>query len=152
MINITAVIVAGLAGAAIFSMFTGMARSMGMTKMSIEKTMGAMFGEGTGATAAGWIMHFMMGVVFAIGYVVAFSVLGTTSGWLYGAVFGLLHGLMVGGVVLPMMGTIHPAVVAGKIEAPGFFAKNAGPMTPMGVIVGHVLFGTVIGGIYFLIA
>ncbi len=153
-VNILGVIIAGLSAAVVFSMFTAMARAMGMTTMSIEKTLGAMFAEGTIANVIGTLMHLVSGIVFAFVYAVIFAAVGAgaSNGWLIGGILGLAHGLMVGAVVMPMMGTIHPAVVAGKIEAPGFFAKNAGPMTPMGVIVGHVLFGTIIGGIYFLIA
>ncbi len=92
------------------------------------------------------------GIVFAIIYVLIFNFLGTTSGWLYGAIIGLLHGLGVGAVMMPMMGATHPAIKAGKLEAPGFFGVNAGKMTPMGIVVGHIIFGAVLGGVYFLIA
>lgn len=152
MINVGGAIVAGLAASAVFSMFTGMARAMGMTKMSIEKTLGAMFGESPMAAAAGWVMHFGAGVVFAIIYAEIFVLAGATSGWTIGAVIGLVHGLMVGAVLMPMMGVVHPAVKAGRMEAPGFFAVNSGPMTPMGLIVGHIIFGVVLGGVYFALA
>ncbi len=152
MITITAAVIAGLSGAIVFSIFTAMARSMGMTTMSIEKTLGSMFGEGTTADILGWTMHLVFGTVFALIYAVLFSAVGTTSGWLFGSIFGLGHGLITGGIVLPMMSTVHPAMHTGKIKAPGFFAVNAGPMTPMGLIVGHIIFGAVVGGVYFLLA
>lgn len=152
MISITGVIVAGIVASAVFSMFTAMARSMGMTEMSIEKTLGAMFGEGPSASAVGWVMHFMSGIVFALIYANIFEFAGVTEGWLIGAVIGAAHGLMIGAVVMPMMGAVHPGVRNGTITAPGFFAINAGSMTPMGLVFGHVLFGAVLGGIYFLVA
>ena len=152
MITITAVIIAGLAGAIVFSIFTAMARSMGMTTMSIEKTLGSMFGEGTTAELMGWGMHFASGIIFALFYAVLFNAVGTTSGWLFGSIFGLGHGLITGGIVMPMMSTVHPAMHAGKIKAPGFFAINTGPMTPIGLIIGHIIFGAVVGGTYFLVA
>lgn len=152
MTNFTAIIVAGLAGAIVFSMVTAMARAMGMTKMSIEKMLGAMFGEGATADALGWMMHLVSGIIFAFIYVVIFKALGITNGWLYGAIFGLIQGVMVGAIVLPMMSVVHPAIIQGKIEAPGFFGHKMGPMTPMGIIIGHIIFGAVVGGIYFLLA
>lgn len=152
MISVAGIIIAGIAASAVFSMFTAMARSMGMTTMSIEKTLGAMFGDSPGASVAGWVMHFMSGIVFALIYAIVFEFIGATDGWLIGAVIGLVHGLMIGAVVMPMMGAVHPGVRNGTITAPGFFAINAGSMTPMGLVVGHILFGTVLGGIYFLVA
>ncbi len=151
MISVTGVIIAGFVASIVFSIFIGMARAMGMTSMSIEKTLGAMFGEGTGATLAGWAMHFVSGIIFAVIYVSIFNSVGTTNGWLGGAVIGLVHGLLVGSIVMPIMGIAHPAIRTGNIMAPGFFAKNAGTMTPVGLIVGHVIFGAVLGGIYFLV-
>lgn len=107
MINILAAVVGGLVAAIVFSMFTGMARATGMTKMSIEKTMGAMFGEGPGATLAGWVMHFVAGIVFAIIYAYIFSVVGATNGWLMGGLIGLIHGIIIGAMVMPMMGAVQ---------------------------------------------
>ncbi len=152
MITITAVIIAGLIGAIVFSVFTAMARSVGMTTMSIEKTLGAMFGEGTTAELMGWATHLASGIVFALIYAVLFNAVGTTNGWLFGSIFGLGHGLITGGLVMPMMSTVHPAVHTGKIKAPGFFAVNAGPMTPMGLMAGHIIFGAVVGVVYFILA
>ena len=152
MINITAAVIAGLAAAVAFSMFTGMARAMGMTTMSIEKTLGAMFGEGPTAAFAGWVMHLVSGIIFALIYAYMFSVIEVTNGWLIGGIIGLVHGLIIGAMVMPMMGVMHPAVRSGAITAPGFFAVNAGAMTPMGLVVGHILFGAVLGGVYLLIA
>ena len=152
-VNILGVIIAGLSAAVVFSMFTAMARAMGMTTMSIEKTLGAMFAEGTIANVIGTLMHLVSGIVFAFVYAVIFAAVGAgaSNGWLIGGILGLAHGLMVGAVVMPMMGTIHPAVKAGTMTAPGFFAINRGEATPAGMIVGHIIFGVVLGFVYFLI-
>ena len=152
-ISLVGVVVSGLSAAVVFSMFTAMARAMGMTTMSIEKTLGAMFAEGTTANVIGTLMHLMSGIVFAFIYAIIFVALGTTAsnGWLIGGIIGLIHGLMTGAIVMPMMGSIHPAIKAGKIEAPGFFGKNKGEATPAGMVVGHILFGVVLGFVYFLI-
>lgn len=152
MVNGVAVVASGLVAALVFSVFTGMARAMGMTKMSIEKMLGAMLGEGPMADMAGWVMHLASGVAFAGIYAQIFNALGATNGWAAGAAIGLIHGLMIGAIVLPMMGAVHPAVSAGRIEAPGFFGINSGSMTPMGMIVGHIIFGAVLGGVYFTLA
>jgi hypothetical protein len=151
MIDVTGVIIAGVAGATVFSMFAGFARTMGMTKMSIEKILGGMFGKGTGAAVAGWIMHYMSSIIFAVIYVLIFNFLVTTNGWFHGAVIGLVHGIMFGAIILPMMGIMHPAIKSGDIEAPGFFGVNAGSKTPIVIIVGQIIFGAILGGTYFMV-
>lgn len=151
MISIIGIIIAGLVAAIVFSAFTAMARAIGMTTMSIEKTLGAMFGEGTGAAAMGTVMHLVAGVVFALGYAIIFEIVGATNGWLLGGAIGLVHGLLVGALVMPMIGAVHPAIQAHKMTAPGFFAVNTGSMTPVGLVVAHIVFGTVLGGVYFLL-
>lgn len=152
-INVLGVIAAGLSAAIVFSMFTAMARAMGMTTMSIEKTLGAMFAKGSTATVIGTLMHLMSGIVFALIYAIIFNAVGAgaSNGWLIGGIIGLVHGLMVGALVMPMIGTVHPAVKAGTMTAPGFFAINRGEATPAGMIVGHIIFGVVLGFVYFLI-
>lgn len=150
MISVIGIIVAGLIAAIVFSGFTAFARWMGMTTMSIEKTLGTMFGDGAVATGIGTVLHLTAGVGFALVYAVIFQSLGIVSGWFAGGVIGLVHGLVVGALVMPMVGAVHPAVHAGKMTAPGFFAVNRGQMTPVGLIVAHIVFGTVLGGVYFM--
>jgi hypothetical protein len=67
-----------------------------------------------------------------------------------------------------MMGAMHPRMdpppatgdgdavttTAGEIRLlePGLFAKNYGPMTPMGLLIGHVIYGLVVALVYGLLA
>src|SRR3990167_7471340 len=65
--NIIGAIVAGLAGTVVISMIMAMAPKMGMPKMAIWEMLGSMFSK-DGNNTLGWIIHFMMGVIFAIIY------------------------------------------------------------------------------------
>lgn len=44
-----------------------------------------------------------------------------------------------------MMGSIHPMVKSGMMTAPGFLMLNLGPMAPMGSLIGHLLYGALLG-------
>ncbi len=65
--NVIGAIVAGLVGTVAMSMVIAMAPSMGMPKMDIVGMLGSMFSK-EGNTALGWVLHLMMGIVFAIIY------------------------------------------------------------------------------------
>jgi len=146
--NIIGAIVAGLAGTVVISMLMAMAPKMGMPKMAIWEMLGTMFSK-EGNVGLGWVMHFMMGVIFAIIYA-ALWVAGIGSATLLsGVVFGVVHfliaGLMMGGV--PMM---HAGIKAGTVQAPGVLMLNSGAMGFMGGLVGHAVYGLVVALVYGL--
>ncbi|MDP8927228.1 MAG: hypothetical protein M3O70_01255 [Actinomycetota bacterium] len=66
----------------------------------------------------------------------------------------------IGAVFMPMMGTTHPRMRAAaaavgpetagsqvRLVEPGFFGRNWGGMTPLGM-VGHVIYGVVLALVY----
>lgn len=145
--NIIAAIVAGLVGTLIISMLMAMAPRMGMPKMAIWDLLGSMFNK-DGNPALGWVLHFMMGVVFALIYAWLWSSgigSATISG---GLIFGAVHWLVVGlaMVAIPMM---HAGIKAGTVAAPGAYMANSGGMMGfMGGLAGHLLFGLAVVLIY----
>jgi len=51
--------------------------------------------------------------------------------------------------MMPMMLTMgHPLVKDGTIANPGTAMMGFGRMTPMGMVVAHVVYGLVLGAIY----
>ncbi|MBI3159434.1 MAG: hypothetical protein HYZ26_07535 [Chloroflexi bacterium] len=145
--NIIAAVIAGLVGTAALSLLMVMAPKMGMPRMAIWDMLGTMFSK-EGNTALGWILHFMMGVVFAIVYAVIWnSGIGAAtalSGLTFGAVHWLAVGLIMGG--MPMM---HAGIQAGTVAAPGLYmTRNGGLMAFMGGLVGHLVYGLVVALVY----
>jgi hypothetical protein len=144
--NIIGAIVAGLAGTVVISMLMAMAPRMGMPKMAIWEMLGTMFSK-EGNLALGWIMHFMMGVVFAIIYAALWAVGIGSATLLSGVVFGAAHflvaGLMMGGI--PML---HAGIKAGTVQAPGVLMLNSGVMGFMGGLIGHAIYGLVVALVY----
>jgi uncharacterized membrane protein YagU involved in acid resistance len=147
--NIIGAIVAGLVGALIFSLVMMMAPQMGMPKMAIWETLGAMFSP-DGNVSLGWVMHLMMGLIFGIIYAALWTAgLGSVTvvgGLIFGIVHWLVVGLMMGG--MPMM---HAGIKAGTVSTPGVYMLNNGGMKSfMGGLIGHIIFGVVVALVYGL--
>jgi hypothetical protein len=140
--------------------------AMGMTNMPpMPLIQGAMATDDPKrAKMIGMVTHVaIMGtVVFGIVYAALFAALGT-AGWLTGLIIGLVHGV-VAGLFMKMMGRTHPRMEpvanfaddeawrhdkAGlHLAEPGWFARNYGPMTPVGLLMAHAVFGLVVGAVY----
>ncbi len=129
---------AGVAGTIIMTLFTYMGQLMNI-KMNIPEMLSSMFG---GNLMIGWVMHFMIGIILAINYAAIFyTKLKIDSPWLRGAVFGILPWLMAQIIVMPMMSMMN-----GMSFSSGLFSGSF--MMAMGSLVGHLIFGAVVGAIY----
>ena len=130
--NMGKTIIAGVVATAVMSAIGFyLAPMMGMPKMDF----GAMLGTGNPMMAmpywAGWAIHFMMGIIFAIVFVKAVAPMLKGSYLIRGLVFGLVLFLLAQVVVMPLMGA-------------GVFSGGHMPAI-MGSLVGHLVFGAVLG-------
>lgn len=141
--NITVALLAGLVGTVVMTMLMMMAPRMGLPKMDMLGMLGTMVAPpGGGAQALGAVMHLMMGALLAVGYALVWSWgLVGHPGWLGGALLGLVHGLLAA-MAMPMMTRMHPR----KPEAEG------GALAVVGILMGHVVFGLVVAGVYGALA
>ncbi len=147
--NVIGAITAGIAGTIVMTMVMMMAPKMGLPKMDIVGMLGSMFSAESNRMV-GMIMHFMMGIVFAIVYALLWNAgIGTVS-LLWGAIFGMVHWL-ISGVMMGGMSMMHAGVKAGTVNAPGvYMTSNGGMMAFMGGLIGHVIFGLVVALVYGL--
>ena len=145
--NIFGAVAAGIVGTIIMTMVMQMAPKMGMPKMDIVGMLGSMF-SADGNRMVGMVMHFMMGIVFAVVYAFLWSAGIGTVGLLWGVLFGAVHWL-ISGVMMGGMSMMHAGVKAGTVDAPGVFMVNSGGMMAfMGGLMGHVIFGLVVALVY----
>ena len=132
--NFTKGIGAGVAGTIVMTIFAAMAPLMGMPEMDIPTMLANFMGF---PTVVGWMAHFMIGTVLALGY--AFVLVSRLPGnpVVKGSLFGLIPWLMAQIAVNPMMGA-------------GFFAMNTeAPMLMVaGSLMGHIVYGAVVGLVY----
>lgn len=129
-------------------------RAMGMTKMDLLRTLGSMIqpkGSDAVIYGIGLMIHVMMGAGFGLihaGLLHAFDPSSTGAGTGLGILIGAVHGIIVT-AMMPMMLTMgHPLVKDGTMAAPGPAMTGFGKMTPMGLVVAHVVYGLVTGAIY----
>jgi hypothetical protein len=144
--NILSAVIAGVVASLVFSMILAIAPKMGMPKMDIVSLLGSMFGKPN--QALGWMMHLMMGVVFALIYTFLWSNGIGAATWTGGLVFGVVHWLIVG-MVMGMIPMMHVGIKSGAVQAPGLWmTSNGGAMAFMGGLVGHAIFGAVTALVY----
>jgi uncharacterized membrane protein YagU involved in acid resistance len=148
--NLFAVIIAAFSATLVMSMFMSLAPKMGMPGMDIVGMLSTMFTR-KGIPALGWMMHMMMGVIFALVYVFLWSQGIGAATWLYGLIFGAVHWLVVG-LIMAMIPMLHVGIRSGEVMAPGLYMTgNGGGMKAFfGGLMGHMLFGLIVALIYAL--
>jgi uncharacterized membrane protein YagU involved in acid resistance len=129
-IQIGRAIVAGIIGTAVMTAIgLWVAPLMGMPPMNpAEMLAGAMGGN----LVLGWVGHFMIGTILAIGYALVAPWLAGPP-VLRGALYGIAPFLLAQIVVMPMMGM--PVFSGSAVMAAGS-------------LIGHLVYGGVVGGVY----
>lgn len=123
-------ILAGIVGTAVMTAVgLWVAPAMGMPRMNPAEMLAGAMG---GSHVLGWVAHFMIGTVLAVIYALVAPALPGHP-LLRGAIYGLAPWLLAQVVVIPMMGM-------------PLFSGSA--VMAIGSLVGHVVYGAVIGGIY----
>ena len=87
--NILGAIIAGVPGTIVISAVMALAPMMGLPKMDIVDMLSTMFGKPN--RLMGWMMHFTMGMVFALIYSFVWSLGIGSATWIDGLIFGGVH-------------------------------------------------------------
>jgi hypothetical protein len=148
-------VVGGLAGTLVLTTMLRAAGELGLTRMDIPFLLGtAVTEDRVRAKAAGYALHFVFGLLFALAYWAIFVVVDE-SGVLLGALLGFVHALFAASalvnvllpVVHPRMGTgFDAAGSAPLLEPPGFLLLNYGRQTPLVTVLAHIAYGAIVGG------
>lgn len=147
-------LLAGAVGAMGMLMVIYGGRAMGMTKMDLLRTLGTMV-QPKGSTnvvyGIGLMIHVMMGAGLALvhtGLLHAFDPSSTGAAVGLGILLGAAHGVMVTVAMPAMLKMGHPLVKDGTIDDPGPAMTGFGKMTPVGMVMAHVVYGLLVGAIY----
>ncbi|MGA7521559.1 MAG: hypothetical protein WBW84_03700 [Acidobacteriaceae bacterium] len=142
---------------ALTTLSTG-AQGVGLTRMSFPDILGlAVTPSRDKAKVYGFLLHGLLGLIYALIYAAIFESLHAASWWI-GALIGLCQALFVLTVVMKLLPSLHPRMAsehygpAAKrvLEPPGFLALHYGVQTPLAVIASHVAFGVILGAFYHL--
>jgi hypothetical protein len=151
----------GIVGTIVLTTLLRAASELRLTRMDIPFLLGTAFtADRVHAKALGYALHFVFGLLFALGYGGVFAVVGH-AGFLLGAGFGLVHALFAGtALVNILLPAVHPRMGSGfdaagstpLLEPPGFLLVNYGRQTIVATVVGHIAYGAIVGGFIGLAA
>jgi hypothetical protein len=144
MINWGIIIAAGLAATAIMTMLMYGAPMMGMPKMDMAQMIGSIvLPLGSTSFVMGMLMHFVVGVIFAVIYALVWHGLGIIPGWWTGLIFGAVH-FLVATMGMGVMSVTNPEMNSGRLYNP----INGGLTGMSLLLMGHLIFGVVVALIY----
>ncbi len=125
--------ISGVVATIVMTIFMMLSPLMGMPEMDIAGKLSKMLGF---SLAVGWIMHFMIGIIFAFLYVFFFLPVlhKTNSVMIKGLLFGIAT-FIVAQIMMQIMGTVF-----GEPPVP----KGSMVLMIVGSVVGHLIFGIVV--------
>jgi hypothetical protein len=149
-----AALAGGLVGTIVMTTMLRAASEFGVTRMDLPFLLGTAFTDNRRrAKVYGYGAHFMLGLLFALGYAALFHATGRT-GWRTGLFLGAVHAAFVAtalvNVLLPI---VHPRIGTPEtaadevalLEPPGFMMLNYGRSTFAVTLIAHLAYGAIVG-------
>ncbi len=144
-------ILAGVIGGGVMAvmLYMGILLLPQQMKMNLFTMLGTMvLPAGAAAFMMGAMVHVVMSGAFGLAHGAVFAVADVDSNEAaWGLLFGVVHWAVVG-MALGMLPLMHRGIRDGEIDAPGFYALNYPPMTAMGFLMLHLVFGVIVGALY----
>ncbi len=136
----------GIVATVAFTLFTKMGNAIGMTRMDLLDLIGSAAVEpGTGRSRVlGALIHHTNGALLAVFWAYGVALVDLPANWWTGALWGVILTAFAL-VMMSSIGAVHPAIRRHQQDDPGPAATNVGAMTPVGSLMGHVVYGVVLG-------
>jgi hypothetical protein len=144
----------GFIGTVVMTTMLRAASEASITRMDLPFLLGTAFSDRRRkAKVWGYAIHFIIGLLFALGYAAAFDAVGY-AGWRLGALLGIVHASFVAtalvNVLLPI---VHPRIGTPEtganevalLEPPGFMMLNYGRNTFLVTLAAHAAYGAIVG-------
>jgi hypothetical protein len=140
-------IFAGIVGGLCMTGIGWLARAGGID-YNAEMLLGTMLGypAGQDAWTIGLGVHTVISIVVALLYAMGFEAIAHRAGPAAGFSFSVVHTVLAG-LALLAIPIVHPLIPEQQPE-PGMFMVNSGAPSVAVFIVGHVMFGILVGSIY----
>ncbi len=154
--NLSSILLWGFAATVVLTTLTLAGQSLGLTRIDIPFIVGTMFTpDRDRAKVIGYVVHLFNGWIFAMVYALFFENVHVATWW-FGALMGSIQGIVVVVAVLPLLPGLHPRMVSDSrgpeptrlLEPPGFLTTNYGRATPIITILGHMIYGAILGVFY----
>jgi hypothetical protein len=142
-------IIWGVVATFAFTLFSMMGTAMGMTRMDLLDLLGSMMAapHTVTARAIGAVIHHVNGALLAVAWAYGASLVGAPANWASALVWGFILWLLAL-LMMTTIGAVHPAIRRGQQDDPGPAATHFGRMTPVGSLLGHLVYGIVLGLTY----
>jgi hypothetical protein len=144
-------ILAGAAGALAWELAARVLISLGLPLFDLVFTLGTMILGDVRPWLwwpVGMAVHATVGAIWAIFYAYFFWSTYDLRPIAQGLLFSPGPAILAGLIMVPQMGFMHPLILDGRLPAPGLFATKLGWGGPFGIIVGHLIYGAVMGSLY----
>ncbi|HEY0896902.1 MAG TPA: hypothetical protein VGE15_10160 [Sphingobacteriaceae bacterium] len=151
--NFGEVLLWGFGSTLILTIMMAVSKPLGLTRMDLPFLLGTIFTASRDrAPWYGFMVHLVIGWIFAFLYAWAFSSSGLHTWW-FGVMIGFVHGSFVLSAGLQLLAAFHPRMAqpyhgptpTRQLEPPGFFALNYGRGTPAVTLLAHLVYGGVLG-------
>lgn len=153
--NLYAAVVAGLWGTFALTAFLMVGLKLGWVHLDFAKLLGGIVMPlNRSGRWVGLGLHFTFGVVFAMLYSWIFDLVGLwPSAWtpFVGTMFGLYHWVF-SMFLIDVARRFNPHIHEGEETDPGTWGIRLGPQEAVVQMLGHLIYGTVVGFAYFTIA
>lgn len=128
-------IIIGITATVLMTLLMVLGTMMGMPEMSPPKMLSSMIGI---PILGGWVIHFIIGITFAAGYVFVFNGLlkKIQNKIIKGAVYGVIA-FIIAQIAFPLMGAIF-----GETNVPE--PEGSMALLMIGGVISHIVFGIVV--------
>lgn len=145
-------ILAGVAGALAWDIVIRLLIWAGLPMFDLVYSLGSML-LGNDANFWQWRLiglplHAIVGAIWAIFYAYFFWSLFDIPPVFQGMIFSLLPAILAGFIMLPQMDLMNERILSGELAANRFFAFGIGWGGPAAVVLGHLIYGAVLGFLY----
>ena len=97
---------------------------------------------------AGMVMHVGIGMIWAVFYANFFWSTTQLPPWRQGLVFAALPALVAGFIMVPHLVSIRQYLLHQPDKTFGFFAFDLGWGGPTSILLGHAIYGVILGALY----
>jgi hypothetical protein len=126
-----------------------MGTAMGMTRMDLLDLLGGMMAppHTPASRVIGALVHHVNGALLAVAWAYGAALAGAPANWASALVWGVIVWLL-GLLMMTTIGAVHPAIRRGQQDDPGPAATHFGRITLVGGLLGHLVYGAVLGLTY----
>ena len=149
-VSIRKAVLAGAAGALAWEVVARLLALMGLPLVDLVRVLGTLVAPGQPAWIwwpAGLVMHLAVGAIGAVFYAYFFYALTPWRPVVQGLIFGLIAAVPVGAAVYPLLLVMHASTDVVHMNLMGF-ADMLGWRERFGLLLGHLVYGAVLGALY----